>query len=72
MDIIKLTITPVIRGAQKFTVNNPTTERAQRLITERLCTNYENKKLAKLKLPKFLKGFVNPQTRVFEKLKSYI
>lgn len=72
MDIKKLTITPVIRGARKFTINNPSKERAQRLITERLCSNYENEKQVKLKLPKFLRGFVNPNTRVIESLKSYI
>lgn len=72
MDIKKLTITPVIRGARKFTIDNPTQERAQRLITERLCSNYENEKPVRLKLPKFLRGFVNPKTRVIEKLKSYI
>ena len=72
MDIKKLTITPVIRGAQKITIESPSLERAQRLITERLCSNYENEKPLKTKLPKFLRGFVNPKTRVIEKLKSYI
>lgn len=72
MDIKKLTITPVIRGARKITINNPTQERAHRLMTERLCSNYENEKPVRLKLPKILRGFVNPKTRVIENLRNNI
>ncbi|MBQ8668588.1 hypothetical protein IJ472_02325 [bacterium] len=72
MNIKKLTITPIIRGAKGITIDAPSTERAQKLITERLTTCYENEKPARLKLPKFLKGFVNPKTRVIGKLRSYM
>lgn len=72
MDIKRLTITPVIRGARKIVIDNPSQERAQRLMTERLCSNYENEKPVRLKLPKFLRGLVNPKTRVIESLKSYM
>ena len=64
MNISKLTIAPVIKGAKGFVIENPTTERAHRLIAEKLSTNYENPKPVKFKLPKCLRGFVNPKTRV--------
>jgi ribosomal protein S18 len=69
MNITKLTITPVIKGAHRIVIENPTTERAQRLVLERLSSNYEQIKPAKFKLPKFLKGFVNPRTRVTDRTK---
>ena len=72
MDIKRLTITPVIRGARKIVIDNPSQERAQRFMTERLCSNYENEKPVRLKLPKFLRGFVNPKTRVIENLRNNI
>lgn len=72
MDIKRLTISPIIRGTRGFAVENPTPERARQLITERLSSNYENTKPVKLKLPKFLRGFVNPKTRVIETLKRLV
>ena len=53
MNIKKLTIAPVIRGARRIVIDSPTPERAQLLITEKLSTNYENSKPMKSKkLPK--------------------
>lgn len=72
MDIKRLTITPIIRGTKGFVINNPTPERAQKLIIERLSSNYEYTKPVKIRLPKFLRGFVNPKTRAIENFKSYI
>lgn len=73
MNIKKLTIAPVIRGARRIVIDSPTPERAQLLITEKLSTNYENSKPMKSKkLPKILHGFVNPETRVSQIIRNLI
>lgn len=65
MNITKLIITPVYTSVNKnIIINKPSTERASRLITERLNTStsiYE-KQQAPIKMPKWLKKFVNPKS----------
>lgn len=72
MEISKLTIRPIIRGAQKIDINNPSSERAKRLIIDKLSLDYETVKLPKSKLPKALRGFVNPETRVVKYLNKFV
>lgn len=65
MNISKLTINPVIKGAPKITIINPEQQRAEMLIIEKLNTNHCKPEKMKLKkLPRMLLGFVNPETRV--------
>lgn len=69
MDIKKLTITPIISGTKGFTLKEPSAERAQLLIKEKLSSRAyfnigQTSKRSKSKLPAFLKGFINLKTRV--------
>lgn len=70
MNITKLIIYPTVSGADKIVINKPTISRAQTLITDKLSTSsynlgQPNKNKIKIgKLPKNLRDFVNPETRV--------
>ena len=71
MNISKLTITPVIKGASKVVISEPNEQRAGMLIMEKLRTNHDKPEKIKLKkLPKFLLGFINPETRVRQLLNT--
>ena len=68
MNITKLTLAPLFPKAKKMEFIQPDTERATRLIKERMnCNSHEllgPVKQVRHKLPKHLKGFVNPETWV--------
>ncbi len=67
MQINKLTITPLTSGCYTSIIEKPSPEVAGRFIKERLSTgSYYDNKTAKIfrKIPKFLKGLVNPQSKV--------
>lgn len=69
MQISKLTITQLSKGWASTIVDNPTTERAKILINDRLNSgfaDYDRKARIYRRIPKFLKGFVNPATKVGE------
>ena len=68
MNITKLTITPLVSKAQNMEFHQPEAERAAHLIKERLnCAPYDHFtsfKEVRRRLPKELRGFVNPETWV--------
>ncbi len=67
MQISKLTITPLSKGWASTVIENPTNEYAGKFIKERLSTgSYYDNKTAKVfrKIPKSLKDFVNPKSKV--------
>ncbi len=69
MKISKLTITPLSKGWAQTVIENPSTERAQNLIKDRLNSgfpDYNRKPRVYRRIPKFLKGFVNPATKIGE------
>ena len=70
MKISKLTITPLSKGWSSTVIENPTTERAQILINDRLNSgfaDFNKKPRVYRRIPKFLKGFVNPATKTGER-----
>ena len=68
MHINKLTITPINKGLSPFVQYGPTGETAGILIKERLVSGTNDRVPRALKkIPSFLKGFVNPNTKVIEK-----
>lgn len=72
MKIAKLTITPLSKGWPETVIKNPTSERAARLINDRLNSGFPDHSRppkALRKIPKFLKGFVNPATKTGERKK---
>lgn len=67
MQIKKLTITPLSKGWASTVMEKPSAENAGRLIKERLNSGYAGDSgTAKVfkKIPKFLKGLVNPDCKV--------
>ena len=69
MQISKLTITPISKGWAKTVINNPSTQRSQLLINDRLHSGfkeYGEQPRVFRRIPKFLKGFVNPAAKVGE------
>lgn len=77
MNIQKLTITPLEKGVSAYITQNPTTESAGRLISERLLSSsgyYNTEKPARAlrKIPKWMKGFVNPEALVVKDRKFKI
>lgn len=68
MHINKLTITPLNKGFSPFVQYGPTCDTAGILIKERLASG-RNERIPRAlkKIPSFLKGFVNPNTKVIEK-----
>ena len=75
MHINKLTITPLNKGFSPFVQYGPTCDTAGILIKERLASG-RNERIprAMKKIPKFLKGFVNPDTKFIRenKINSFI
>ncbi len=72
MQIKKLTITPLSKGLTSTVMEKPSAENAGRFIKERLSIgSYYDNKPAKIfrKIPKFLKGFVNPDCKVINERK---
>lgn len=71
MNISKLTITPIYKNGKSVVINNPTTTSATTLLSQKLEINYSDGKVAKVfrKIPKNLKGLVNPQTKVINERK---
>lgn len=68
MNISKLTITPISKGLSPFVQYCPTNETASLLIKERLVSGYTEKVPRALKkLPSYLKGLVNPDTKVIRR-----
>lgn len=65
MNITKLTITPIHKGITPFVEKNPSCEIASILIKDRLTSGAKTDipKILK-KVPDFLKGLVNPNTKV--------
>ena len=72
MNVDKLIITPIVPKASKIVINDVTASRASDLIKDRLAMSKPrigdtNKKALKyFKLPNFLRGFVNPETRIIK------
>lgn len=67
MQIKKLTITPLSKGWASTVMEKPSAENVGRFIKERLSLgSYYDNKSAKVfrKIPKFLKGLVNPDCKV--------
>lgn len=71
MNISKLTITPLIRNGKCYVTHSPSVETAQMLIKERLVSGNRNNCVprAMRKIPDFLKGLVNPETKVINNRK---
>lgn len=72
MQIKKITITPLSKGLTSTVMEKPSAENAGRFIKERLSIgSYYDNKPAKIfrKIPKFLKGFVNPDCKVINERK---
>lgn len=71
MNINKLTITPIMSGMPSFSRQNPSTEIACQLIKERLIcgSNNSTPKFLK-KLPKALRGWVNPECKIVPNVKT--
>ena len=70
MKIAKLAITPILKGLPSVVIDSPDAERAGRLINDRLNSgfkDYNRLPRAYRKIPKFLKGFVNPATKTGER-----
>ncbi len=71
MKIAKLTITPLSKGWPGTVIESPSAERAGMLIKDKLNSGYNDttQKLPRAcrKIPKFLKGFVNPATKTGER-----
>ncbi len=64
MKITKLRITSLSTGCADIIINSPSAQTAARLIKERLSSDYAasyNSTRIPRKIPKFLKGFVNPE-----------
>ncbi len=80
MNITKLTITPITTDCKGFQIIHPDIKTATTMITERLSSNHsafgESKLPARAlrKIPKVLKGFVNPKSKVVkeQKFSTYI
>ncbi|MBE7702423.1 MAG: hypothetical protein E7Z89_00070 [Cyanobacteria bacterium SIG28] len=72
MNVDKLIITPIVPKASKVVINDLTASRASDLIKDKLeisrprIGDTNKKALKHFKLPKFLRGFVNPETRVIK------
>lgn len=67
MQITKLTITPLAKGWPGAVIENPSASRAGILIKERLVLGYQDdfrQPRVFRKIPKILKGFVNPATKM--------
>ena len=67
MHIAKLKITPLSKNLQNTIILNPQTEMAGQLIKERMELRngfFEKTPKPPIKLPKWLKGLVNPETLV--------
>lgn len=71
MNISKLTITPLVSKAESIVIKKPNSETAAMLIKEKLTSQYGFQKPIRPKMPKFLKGFVNPKTYVGYKIDTY-
>jgi len=75
MDIKKLTIAPIVRGARSIIINEPSPQRAAMLIKESFessRTAFGVKSMPVKKLPKALKGLVNPKTWVGSSLNTKV
>ena len=72
MNVDKLVLTPLTPKSTKVVITELTASRASDLIKDKLeisrpTIGESNKKILKhFKLPKFLRGFVNPETRVIK------
>ncbi len=67
MQIKRLTLTPLSKGWPDAVIDSPSAERAGRLIKERLSSGFSDPYTpvnVPKKIPKFLKGFVNPKSMV--------
>ena len=67
MQIKKLTLTPLAKGYNATVIEKPSTQRAGILIKEKLCAkSLDYQKPAKIfrRIPKALKGIINPETKV--------
>lgn len=64
MNITKLTLTPIVSQAPKVVIKNPEPKTAELLINERLDSAkfHSRKEKIRVKMPKFLKNFFNPET----------
>lgn len=71
MNISKLTITPIVSKTAAIVIYKPSVESASILIKERLASKYGFQHLVKPKMPKFLKGFANPNTYVGKSVDIY-
>ncbi len=71
MNISKLTLTPLVSKAANIVIEKPATEIAAVLIKEKLTSKYGFQKPARPRMPKFLKGFVNPNTYVGRAIDTY-
>ena len=71
MNISKLTLTPLVSKAPNIVIEKPATEIAAVLIKEKLTSKYGFQKPARPRMPKFLKGFVNPNTYVGRAIDTY-
>ncbi len=74
MQITKLTLTPLAKGWPQAVIDYPSTSSARQLIKERLVSGYSDnfsKPRVFRRIPKFLKGFVNPSTKITENNKFF-
>jgi len=68
MEIRRLIISPIMKGCQPIIRENPTPQAASILIKDKLSITYEQKVPKILKrLPKHLRGWVNPDTLVIKR-----
>lgn len=71
MDIKNLTITPITKGMAAYRYKNPSNKIASQLITERLLSGSDNKiPRALRKLPKSLRGWINPKCKVVPDIRT--
>lgn len=68
MNISKLILTPLVSKTTSIVIKKPSPETAAMLINEKLTSRYGFQKPIRPKMPKFLKGFVNPKTYVGRKI----
>lgn len=71
MNISKLTITPIMSKTSSIVIKNPSSEIAEIFIKEKLTSNYGFQKPKRPKMPKFLKGFMNPKTYIGKYVDTY-
>lgn len=67
MEVAKLTLSPIIKNGKNIVIQNPSNERATRLLKESLeiYTGKQTKpKFPRKKLPEWIRDFINPKSWV--------